>query len=38
MTKARIPVIPTIIVALAVLRMSDDEWDAPPLPREDATP
>jgi len=26
------------IVALAVLRMSDDEWDAPPLPREDATP
>lgn len=24
------------IVALAVLRMSDDEWDAPPLPREEA--
>ena len=25
------------IVALAVLRMSDDEWDAPPLPREEET-
>lgn len=26
------------VVAFAVLRMSDDEWDAPPLPRDDATP